>query len=551
MKKTLSILLIVLLCIGISACGETSQPASSNTAPPPQSNITLPNQTPTEQPSGSAPDAPQSSAPTDEKPYGGILKMITTNDTSYPFGLPWKSGANNSTQVIVPFGECLVLESTAGDIHPWLATDLEIDVEKAEVRLNLRDDVYFSDGSKLTAEVVSWNFAKAREAGILNPAVDRVEVRGDYAVASVMVGGEFVNYIPNGQASHSFAMISKENFDKNGEDYAGEHPVGTGPFIMTEKNPGVSVKYARNPNYWQEGKPYLDGFEFHAITDVMTQNAAMLTSGSDRIDVLNASGNAEQWSVLGSDPNLTVYAFTNGVTAIYPSSRNEDSPFANLEVRQAVSYAIDRQTIADAKGFGYLGPATQYIANGYYGYFPDGRNMFSYDPAKAKELLSAAGYPNGFNTVWHVNNNVDKDITLAITDMLADIGIICELDFCETARLSELRATGWEGMIYMAFTSLASLPSTFRLQVDPYYAFNVSTWRPPDYEQDFINLRQSPTFDQGLAQIAHQWIADYMVVVPVMQQASTYIVRNNVKDGEFGYWAVGTQWLPSNIWIEP
>jgi ABC-type transport system substrate-binding protein len=175
--------------------------------------------------------------------------------------------------------------------------------------------------------------------------------------------------------------------------------------------------------------------------------------------------------------------------------------------------------------------------------------MFSYSPEKSKALLAEAGYPNGFDTTWYVNSNTDKDISTAITDMLKNVGINCEMEFNETARISELRAKGWEGMVFMAFTSLASLPSTFRLQVDPYYAYNVSTWRPPDYEKDFIALRQSPTFDQSLAEKAHLWLHDYMVIIPVMQQANSYIVRNSVQGGEFGFWAVGTQWLPSNIWL--
>ncbi|MCL1817536.1 MAG: ABC transporter substrate-binding protein [Spirochaetaceae bacterium] len=317
--------------------------------------------------------------------------MITTAETGYPFGLPWNSAANFSTQVIVPFGETLVLEATSGDIHPFLATEWTTDMQKEELVLKLRDDVYFSDGSKFNAEVVEWNFVKAKEARALNPAIDRVEKRGEYEVAVIMAGG-YTNMILNLLASHTFAICSKENFDVNGEYFAGENPVGTGPFLMTEKQPGAKVTYGKkNDNYWQPGKPYLDAFEFAVITDGMTQNAAMLSKGNDKVDVLNNPPSPEQLAVLDADSDLTVWAFPNGINCIWTSSINEDSPFNKQDVREAVSYAVDRELIAAARGYGYQKPATQFIPKGFYGHYNDERNMFEYNPAKAKELLAAAG----------------------------------------------------------------------------------------------------------------------------------------------------------------
>ncbi|MDR0469854.1 MAG: ABC transporter substrate-binding protein [Peptococcaceae bacterium] len=549
MKKAIALLISLSLLFTIAGCGG-SQPAPPAQQPDPPALI---DHTQTNNQS-----SPGTTTPTPEPPpvqsgpkYGGVVKMITTADTSYPFGLSWNSALNFATQVIVPFGECLVLETTGGDIYPWLATEWEIDVENAEVRLKLRDDVYFSDGSKFNADVVEWNFIMSKEAKALNPAIDRVEKRGEYEVAAVMTGGNFANNVLNLLASHSFAIVSKESYDKYGVDYAGEHPVGTGPFVMTEKNPGVSVKFTKNGNYWQPEKPYLDGFEFYAITDQMTQNAAMLSTGSDRVDVLNNAGSAaEQMSLLDKDPDLTVWAFPSGVTSIFPSSKTEESPFSKLEVRQAVSYAINREDFAEAKGFGYLQPATQFIPDGYYGHFKDGRNLFEFNPDKAKELLAEAGYPDGFTTNWYAVNTMSPDMSVALTDMLSAVGIKCNMELPEVGRITELRSTGWEGLIYQPFTSLAALPSTFRLSLDIAGVYNVSTWRPPGYELDFAALLKTPTFDQGIAEKMHHWFSDYMLIVPVIESVNSYVVRNSIKDAEYGFWAVGTQWLPSNMWLD-
>jgi peptide/nickel transport system substrate-binding protein len=318
---------------------------------------------------------------------------------------------------------------------------------------------------------------------------------------------------------------------------------------MTEKNQGVSVKFARNENYWQPGKPYLDGIEYHNITDQMTQNAALLSKGADKIDVFNgASG--EQLQVLNADPDLTIHAFPSGNLSIWPSSRNEDSPFAKLEVRQAISYAIDRQALSEARGFGFMNPSSQFIVSGYYGHFYDERNFFSYDPAKSKELLAAAGYPNGFATDWFASVSMDRDLTVAITEMLAVVGIKCEIDIAEAARITQMRNNGWEGLLFNTFGNLPSLPGTFRLNFDPAYLFNVSTWRPPGYAEDFVKLGKTKTYDQGLGEICHSWIADYMIVIPVLERANSYVVRNSVHDAEFGHWGMGTQWVSENTWME-
>ncbi|MCL1805323.1 MAG: ABC transporter substrate-binding protein [Clostridiales bacterium] len=549
MKRLIASLIALSMLLTVAGCGGGSQPQP---AQQPESPALIDHtQTNNQSSPGTATPAAPAEPPAASGPkYGGLVRMITTAETAYPFGLPWNSAANFSTQVIVPFGECLVLEATNGDIFPFLATEWQTDMEKEELVLKLRDDIYFSDGSKFNADVVEWNFVKSKEARALNPAIDSVVKRGEYEVAVIMAGG-YTNMILNLLASHSFAICSKENFDKNGEYFAGENPVGTGPFIMSDKQPGSKVTYDRNEKYWQPGKPYLDNFEFAAITDGMTQNASMLSKGNDRVDVLNNPPSPEQLKVLDADPDLTVWAFPSGTNCIWVSSMNEDSPFAKQEVREAVSYAIDRELVSDALGYGYQKAATQFIPAGYYGHYPDNRDLFGFDVGKSKELLAAAGYPDGFTTTWHASASANLDIIQALIDMLEVIGIKCELELSEPARIVELRSvTGWEGIIYQGFPNLASLPSTFRLSFDVNLNYNKSAWRPPGYTDAFDMLRMTPTFDQGAAEAVHNLLADYMCFIPIMETVNSYVVRNSIRDAEYGYWAVGTQWLVADMWLD-
>ena len=548
------------MLITLAACGgggsnqSSSQPSGSSGtstgAPPPGQptmNVTMPGPDSNPIPAGTEVAVPAN----DEPQYGGVCKMITNADTTYPFGLPWNAYLNNATQPIVPFGEALVLESTGGDIYPWLATDWVIDPVKKEIRLNLREDVWFSDGSKFNAEVVEWFFTTTQEVpGRLNPAVGWVEAIGEYAIAVHMGNDVFANNILNILASHNYAIVSKENYEKNGEDYAGEHPVGTGPFIMSEKNPGVGVKYVRNDNYWQEGKPYLDGFEFVVISDAQTQiNAMMAPPGPTRVDVLNNPG-VESLAILSQNPELDIYFYPSGVSALWPSSMNEDSPFADIRVRQAMMYAIDREALSEARGFGYYLPATQFVPKGYYGHFRDERDLFAYNPEKAKQLLAEAGYPNGFKTPYYATNTADRDLVTAVTSMLGAIGIECEMDFRDTGAMSTMRnVTGWEGIYHGGFGSLASMPSGWRLAFDPQYTFNKSTRRPDGYAEAFEELLLTINFEQRTAERCHELLYEDMSVIPMLQTGNSYVTRSTLMDAEYGYWAVGTQWLPSEMWF--
>lgn len=556
MKKAISLLVALMLVVTITACGGNQNSSqSTNTPANPSPEITLPgapgsvNVSTPETPASST--EPSKPADSDEKEYGGVVKMITAADTTYPFGLPWNSGSNNASQVQVPYSETLVFGKTSGALEPYLATDWTVDIEKGEVLLKLREDVFFSDGSKFNAAVVEWNFDKSIETRALNPVasgISKIEARSEYEVAVIMMDG-FTNMALPLLFSRTFGFASKENYDKVGDTVAGEIPVGTGPYVLKEKVPGVKVVYEANKNYWQPDKPYLDLFEFHVITDVMTQTASMLSKGPDAIDVLNQT-NSEQIMTLREDPDLTIITYPNSVVTMYPSSKNEGSPLAKKEVREAISLALNREAIAEAKGFGILEPAKQMIARGYYGWFDDGRNYYPYDQSRAKDLLSQAGYPNGFKTTLYCPGSIDRDIAVAVQEMLRLIGIEADMEFPESGLVTELRTvSGWEGLMLGTFLSASSAPTTYRIQLDPTYQYYISTWRPveemmPDYDM----MRRTPAFDVGIFQSLHSIMAENMIIIPILTSNTTYIVRNCVRDAEFGFWGLGTVFRIENMW---
>ena len=548
MKKTFIVFLaFATILILFAACGSNGANTSDGPSAPSQSAPATPTPTPST-PAQETPTAPSEPVGPNGQAYGGSVRIISDSDNTIPFGTTWVTATINPI-MIVPFAETICNERTSGEILPGLAESWEVDVEKGEILMNIRQGVTFHDGSALNAEVVAWYFKLARESGFLNPGIKDVVAISDYQVIVQLNG--YLNNALNILASHAFSLCSMENFEKNGEAYAGENPVGTGPFKFSNKKAGISITYDRYDNYWQEGKPYLDSIEYVFITDIMTQNAAMMTKTSDAADVIGLTS-AEQIATLREDPDLDVLLLPIGPTILMPSGINPDSPWAKREVRQALSWAIDREGLCDARGFGIFTPATQFVGEGYLGRLPDdeARDYLGYDPVKAKELLAAAGYPNGFTTELIGTTSMDRDATVALQSMMENVGITTNISFPEAGAVTNLTQAGWEGIVTGMARSQASITTLFRRFIDPGFTYNVSIFRPDTDEfRDLYALsRSTPNMEDLIMRDLSRVIMDDMIVIPVYDTFESYVVRKGIHDSGFTEYGATTIYLPQDIW---
>ena len=545
MKKTLFTLFVLGMACLLVACGggstgNTDVPAAQDTPSTPGQSTPAP----TTPATPASPAAPAEILGPEGQSYGGILRIIGC-DSSAQVGLPWECQTINQA-TLAPFAECLLTETTVGEILPFLAESFEPDLENSEIRMKLREDVRFSDGSPFNAEAVRWNFQMSKDARALNPAILGTEVRDEYEIAILLDG--YLNSGMNLVCSRTFGFVSKENYEKNGEAYAREHPVGTGPYLFKESVPGYRVVFEKNDNYWMEGRPFLDGLEYYEIVDFMTQVNTMLSTGSDAADILDTVQVEQVAQLRDSGVPVTLNNLPFGPASLNPSSRNEDSPFAKLEVRQAVAYAIDRQALCDARGFGILTPAYQLIPEGFKGHL-DNPDYITYDPAKAKQLLAQAGYPNGFTTELRASVMSDRDMVVAIASMLEEVGITCDLAFLETAAMVQAgNSTGWEGLSLGGIRSLPNMTSTFRLNFDPDYQFAISMWRPEEMRPIYVSARSTLMLQNDIMQDLHTLFMDNMVSIPLYDTYDTFIIKENVHDSGFAEWGANTWWMPHNAW---
>lgn len=537
----MSVVIALILVLGLSACGGSNN--QSQQGQPSQQGSSSTSSSGTQ----SSPSQPSAPAASDEGPeYGGMFRIGTGADTAMPLGFPWEHQVFPSQFILSPYIEPLLAAKNDGTFTPWLAESYIVDVEHDELYFKLRKDVRFTDGSVFNAEVAAWNMQMQVDAKQMNPTVLGAEVRGEYEYAVILAN--YLNVIVPTFANRPFSMISKENYDKNGADYAMMNPVGTGPFVLNDWVPGSKVSFVKNNDYWQEGKPYLDSVEFIAMSDVMTQNAALMSTGSDGIDQLS-TGNGEQISMLMASAPIYVKEQQGGFNALIPSSMNADSPLAKLEVRQAVSYAIDRESIVEARGFGILRPSTQLLAEGFIGHLADDSLNVRYDPGKAKELLSNAGYPNGFTTTIYGMGGSDRDTLVAIQGMLGEIGITASIEFPEAGAAAELRTGYWEGFLYTGVGNFINSGTTFRFMLDPGYDNFPTMWRP-DIKDLYDAVRAAPTLvlEEQYASELNRLGLENMLMIPIIDTKSCFILRNNVHDTGFGDYTAQTVWLPSETW---
>jgi oligopeptide transport system substrate-binding protein len=218
-------------------------------------------------------------------------------------------------------------------------------------------------------------------------------------------------------------VVSKEWVEKWGKQF-NRHPLGTGPFVFQKWTAGREILLSRNPQYWEEGRPYLDAIDYQLSFNPST---ALLKLERGEVDVLGDGVPTADLARVKADPQWKSRVFSQPLVAISYMFMNVDmKPFDNVKVRQALSWAIDRDKLVKLQG-GQAMSLWQYYPKGMPGY-QDGKVMYGYDPAKAKQLLAEAGYPNGFKTMLYTDN-VDPNPKLwtSVQADLAAVGVQASL----------------------------------------------------------------------------------------------------------------------------
>jgi len=294
-------------------------------------------------------------------------------------------------------------------------------------------------GRELTATDVAFCYNRQVEARWPRHSfIESIEATDKYTVVVKFnqATGRWIDEIGDGPY---FLVYPPEVVEAGMEDW--KNACGTGPFMLTDYVSGANLIYEKNPDYWdtwtKDGKeyqlPFLDKIIIPIIPDESTRLAALQ---SGKIDVWQGMSIRSAQILEGTTPELE--EVTGSTTSFIPLHfRVDQAPFSDINVRRALSMAVDRYAIRDAiyQGMGdiYHFPFVEQDAPK--AFFPleelpeETRLCYEYDPEKAKELLTAAGYPDGFNTSVDINaaSSIDRDLAEMIVNYWDAIGVTCEI----------------------------------------------------------------------------------------------------------------------------
>jgi peptide/nickel transport system substrate-binding protein len=327
------------------------------------------------------------------------------------------------------FEQLVRLTPDGSKLVPGLAQSWDVKQGGRVIVFHLRKNSRFYDGTRVTAADVKFSYDRTRsKKSVVNWTLeaiksDRVVDNNTFEVTLKTPWAPFLNDISLWGAS----IMSKKAIETGGVAKIKSKPVGSGPFYVADRKPGQYVLLKRNPYYWEKDAcgnsyPYLDAVRLVYLPNDNTRIVKLEGGAVDAIfDVpfnLIDSVDKRPGVTAKTSPQL-------GVISIVLSQRL--APFADIKVRQAINYAIDRDAIVKAVFFGHAQPATSPIDPGVD--FHSDKYGYKFDLAKAKALMKASSAPNGFKaTLMTISgDSLSGGIGVIVQSELKKLGITVTL----------------------------------------------------------------------------------------------------------------------------
>ncbi len=416
MKKFFSLLFVTLLTMAVlGGCADgTGESSEDNTS----------TESGTSSEGSSSQESPEEESSAQENTGEGEQENPSEESGSIVVGIqqdidsldPHKATAAGTKEILFNIFEGLVKPDENGGLICAVASDYSISEDGLVYTFTLRENVKFHNGKVVTAEDVKYSLE--RVSGLLDgtplistmSTITAVDILDEKTV-QVTVGNA------NTELIYSFvaAIIPADS----GEEEAAV-PIGTGPFSYVSYKPQEGIILAKNPDYWQEGLPYLDEVNFKIVGSADT---ALLELQGGTIDIYayltnsqaQALGNTHQ--VAASPSNVVQALFLNNTVA----------PLDDVRVRQAILYALDKEAVNDFVGGGAGTLISSAMLPTLKDYYVDLNDTYgtTANVEKAKELLTAAGYADGFDLEIAIPSNYEFHMQTGevVVEQLKAVGI--------------------------------------------------------------------------------------------------------------------------------
>jgi ABC-type transport system substrate-binding protein len=561
MRKTLlcflaGILLLSLILVGCSS--GSSSPAVTATAPAasaPTAKLSTGDSSPPTSAPVSSTDYPIPLNPNAQK--GGT--MIFNHNMVIAFISAPADGPQLSQRTGRAVFEPLLICDATENIKPWLATSFSTSPDGKAITLKLRKGIKFTDGTDFNAEAVKFNLDLDLKNNITGSAVLKkitsCDIPDPYTITFNLSSPDATFLLILAQQNEGLmASPTAQQKPTTPDNITQIHLVGTGPFKFDSWQRDNYVQFKANPDYWQKGKPYLDGLRWNFIPDMSASLLAFRSGQANAMITLepNDALNLKKDGFYVGSCNLKM--IHNAV----PDGANPDSPFAKLEVRQALEHAINKNDIL-ALGSGFFEPTMEF-AKPTDGYYDPTITPRSYDLARAKQLLASAGYPNGVPTIVVTSQTTATldNTNLLVANLKAAGFNVTKVDGQTSAAYTTTTQKGWRS----STPGVASLLRPPFPQPDNFTGllgrFNTTIYpdeyRPAGWSAAWVAAQEQMDTAKRNAQVKAlvRQLYDNAAIVPIYFDSSRYVTDNKVQ-GWSDYFQTNNNadfYQPAELWLK-
>lgn len=408
--------------------------------------------------------------------------------------------------------------------QPQLATAWTIAEDGLSIEITLRDDVTFHTGRKMTAEDVKFTFetaadpATASQTGFIAREFTAIDVISDTQL-KITFASPLNNIFDFFEEA---CIIDKETYAMR-ED--GSQVVGTGPYRFASWTPGAQILLKRYEGYRDAEAAKIDEIEFAIIGDP-TATISALRSGRAKVGFSMTPRDTVEFT---RNPMYTIDAAGG---AIFPLGVDvTQAPFDKKEVRQAINYAIDRERINDQVFNGTGTPTSLFWSPSSPGYSADQANAYAYDPAKAREMLEAAGAIGAKVKIIVPAIPTNRSIFEIVQNNLREVGLEPEGEVLDVPTYDKRQVAGDLGQGFILIhgqigfgtsTLMSSLPSLRK--------GNPSKFWTPEYEalRNAVDAATTRDTTAAAVQALSAYMIDEAFAVAVIQSANLNVISNDV-----------------------
>jgi peptide/nickel transport system substrate-binding protein len=365
--------------------------------------------------------------------------------------------------------------------EPDLAISWSTSRDLTEWTFKLRPGVAFHDGSPCTARDVAATFTAILDPKTASPArtnvgpITEVNAANDTSVV-FKLKAPYAD-LPVALA-YTDAKIIPASVIASGMDRLSHAAIGTGPFKLVSYEPDRQIVVERNPAYYDRARPYLDRIEVVVYPDPTAEVSAIISGDTD----LMAAAQPAQFGRLKSASEVVALRVPSG-QFLNVNMGCDAKPFSDPRVRQALALTVDREAMVGFVAQGYGTPGEDSPINAAY-HFSKELTAKKRDPARAKQLLAEAGYPNGLDATLVASDNpgTRAQMAVAMREMAKDAGFRITVQTMPHA--TYLDQVWKKGPFYVGFYNMqATADAIFSLLYTSDAAWNETRWNNADFDR--------------------------------------------------------------------